>query len=135
MHHTDTTQFKESLKYYTTRPDEMLKMYDQVIARLDSLQKAKAKVIKPVVAKPSDKNTLQLADSIKKAQAKIDSVKKAEANKKKMDSLRSMKFKLIMGTDINIKAQKMRDSIRKAKRQHRRILKIIEKKPDAVPDK
>ncbi len=138
MHHTDTTQFKASVKYYTTRPDVMLKMYDKVLARLDSLQKAKAQPVKPaVVPKASDKNTKQLADSIKKAQAKTDSANKAKAKadsikaKKKADSLRTAKFKLLSGKDI---AQKVkRDSVKKVKHKHHPVVKPIQTPPNAVP--
>ncbi|HEY5326215.1 MAG TPA: DUF4296 domain-containing protein, partial [Mucilaginibacter sp.] len=46
-YHTDSAQFKKSLKYYTTQPDELEAMYDQVLANLkqktDSLNKLQQK--------------------------------------------------------------------------------------------
>ena len=50
LHHTDTTQFKESLKFYATRPDLLTDIYTGVTNRLDSLQAAKTKAVKPAVA-------------------------------------------------------------------------------------
>ena len=42
-HHTDSAQFKKSMRYYTTHPDELARMYDSVAAKLqvkyDSLNK------------------------------------------------------------------------------------------------
>jgi hypothetical protein len=42
-HHTDSVQFKASLKYYTTQPVELQAIYDQVLVNLkkktDSLSK------------------------------------------------------------------------------------------------
>lgn len=42
-HHTDTTMFKKSVMYYASKPDELEKMYQQVMTNLqakgDSLSK------------------------------------------------------------------------------------------------
>jgi len=42
-HHTDSLQFKNSLKYYTVHPDKLQKIYDEVIPilkkKLDSVNK------------------------------------------------------------------------------------------------
>jgi hypothetical protein len=42
-HHTDSVQFKKSLKYYATQPTELQKMYEQILTNLkqktDSLNK------------------------------------------------------------------------------------------------
>jgi len=46
-YHTDTAQFRRSLRYYALRPDELLLIYTQVQknlqAKSDSLQKVQAK--------------------------------------------------------------------------------------------
>jgi len=46
-YHTDSVQFRKSLKYYTTQPVELSAMYDQVLANLkqktDSLTKPQLK--------------------------------------------------------------------------------------------
>jgi len=36
QYHTDSAQFKKSVKYYSTHPDVMLKMYDEITKRLQS---------------------------------------------------------------------------------------------------
>jgi hypothetical protein len=47
QHHTDSTQFKNSFKYYTSKPDKLSAVYDEVINRLkektDSLTNKPAK--------------------------------------------------------------------------------------------
>jgi hypothetical protein len=46
-YHTDSVQFKKSLKYYTTKPVELQSIYDQVLVNLkqktDSLNKLQQK--------------------------------------------------------------------------------------------
>jgi hypothetical protein len=48
--HTDSAQFKKSMKYYTTQTDELLKMYDEVAKILqhktDSLSKIRTQEAK-----------------------------------------------------------------------------------------
>ncbi|MBW4890770.1 DUF4296 domain-containing protein [Mucilaginibacter sp. HMF5004] len=138
MHHTDTTQFRESLKYYATRPDLMNDIYTGVTRRLDSLLKAKTKVVKEVKPQASQKTTAQIADSVKKAQVKADSVKKVKADsvkliqaKKRIDSVKASKLRMKVIMDVNKKAKIRRDSIRKAK-HNKNPVKIIT--PDAVPN-
>jgi hypothetical protein len=129
MHHTDTAEFKKSLQFYSTRPDLLVNIYSVVVDRLDSLQKARAKAAaakKPAVLKASQKTTAQMADSVKKAQAKTDSINTA-AGKRKTDSLRAAKFRMKMVTDVNKKTKAVRDSIRKAKKLHKK-----HKKPDTT---
>jgi hypothetical protein len=120
-HHTDTTQFAKSLKFYSTRPDLLLSIYTGVTNRLDSLQKAKEKEKAKKAVKPgggaSSKNTIQLADSVKKAQQQADSIKKAK-DKRQADSVRLREGRMKMVVDVNKKAKARRDSIRKAKRRH-----------------
>ena len=45
--HTDTLQFRKSVQYYTTQPDEMQAMYDEILLKLkaksDSINKAQLK--------------------------------------------------------------------------------------------
>jgi hypothetical protein len=122
LHHTDTTQFKQSLKYYSEHPDKMLAIYEGVVNRLDSLQKAKEKKIKPVAPQASSKSTAQMVDSVKKATAKADSVKKVQ-DKKTADSIRAVKPKLKLSKAARRKAR--RDSIRKARFKHPIIIKTI----------
>ncbi len=47
VHHTDTVQFKKSMKYYSLRPDKLNTIYDGVVRRLtkkvDSLQQIQQK--------------------------------------------------------------------------------------------
>jgi hypothetical protein len=122
MHHTDTAEFKKSLQFYSTRPDLLVDIYTGVVDRLDSLQKARAKAaaaIKPVIPKASQKTTAQMADSVKKAQAKTDSIKTAN-DKRKADSARVAKLRIKMVVDVNKKAKAVRDSIRKAKKLHKK---------------
>jgi hypothetical protein len=131
MRHTDTAEFKKSLKFYSTRPDLMNEIYDGVTNRLDSLQKAREKMIKPAVPAASQKNTQQLADSVKKVQVKTDSVNTTK-EKRKADSLRMIKFRMKMVKDVKDRAKVVRDSIRKAKKHHKKHIKPVI--PNAVPN-
>lgn len=136
LHHTDTNQFKASLKYYSTRPDMLNDIYTGITTRLDSLQQARAKQIAAAAAKKakaSQKTTKQLTDSITKAQAKekhkADSVKTA----KKADSVRAARFKntLLKNTLDNKKAKA--DSVRKAKKhKHHKKVKPAQPATNAV---
>lgn len=55
LHHTDSTQFKKSFKYYVNKPDQLEAVYDDVINRLkqktDSLNKSVSKPTDAVPAK------------------------------------------------------------------------------------
>ena len=126
MHHTDTTQFKESMKFYTTRPDLMTRIYFTVTKTLDSLQAAKTKAVKPVVApKASQKTTQQITDSVNKAQA---------LEKKKADSIKAVQFKLAAkkGMEIISKTDSLKQA--KKKKKHHAKLKPIQTPPNAVPN-
>jgi hypothetical protein len=90
-HRTDSTQFKKSMQYYTTRPDKFAIIYGRVTSnlkeKLDSLTKLKPKVNQDSLQKAKTKQT---ADSIQKVRTskKADSLhivevlKKAKAVKK-----------------------------------------------------
>jgi hypothetical protein len=63
-YHTDSAQFKKSFKYYATKPAELQKMYEQILATLK-----------------------QKTDSLNKVQRKTDSlnrIKQRELNKSKI---------------------------------------------------
>jgi len=126
LHHTDTTQFKASMKFYTTRPDLMTRIYYTVTKTLDSLQAAKTKAVKPVVApKASQKTTQQITDSVNNAQ---------EKEKRKADSIKIAQFKLTAKKNMEIISKT--DSLKKAKKKkkHHHKVKPIQTKPDAVPN-
>jgi hypothetical protein len=71
-YHTDSTQFKKSLRYYTTHPIELNLIYNGILDRLkvkaDSLQKIANKIAADSAA-------------IKKITAKADSMKKVGIKK------------------------------------------------------
>lgn len=79
VHHTDTAQFKKSMRYYSLHPDKLNTIYDDVIKgltkKVDSLQKSKPK------APPIDIKAKHKLDSITQAkiQPRLDSVRKAQA--------------------------------------------------------
>lgn len=86
-HQTDSIQFKKSFKYYSSRPEQLSKMYEVVVKKMtvgnDVLNKAYQDSIKKVVRRDSIKNAVRL-DSLKKV-AKRDSIKKVVF---KRDSIR-----------------------------------------------
>ncbi len=43
-YHTDSVQFRKSLIYYSTKPDELLTMYDQILKNLNSKKDSLEKV-------------------------------------------------------------------------------------------
>ncbi|MDB4926011.1 DUF4296 domain-containing protein [Mucilaginibacter sp.] len=73
QYHTDSAQFKRSVKYYTTQPEILIKMYADVAALLqiknDSLNK--------VVAKENSAKAKEVIEKAKKnAKLKADSLKR-----------------------------------------------------------
>ncbi|MGV8879161.1 MAG: DUF4296 domain-containing protein [Sphingobacteriaceae bacterium] len=98
-HQTDSIQFKKSFKYYSSRPEQLSKMYDVVVKKMnvrnDVLNKDYQDSVKKVVRKDSIKNALRL-DSLKKV-ARRDSTKKVifkrDSTRKRVvkDSLRKVK--------------------------------------------
>jgi hypothetical protein len=60
--HTDTTQFKKSMKYYTQHPDILLKMYDKISVDL----KAKSDSLNKVSQARQKDDEKRRMDSIKK---------------------------------------------------------------------
>ena len=72
-YHTDSAQFRRSLKYYSTQPTVLLAIYDQVSQNLkqktDSLNKTQTKNIHNADSINKIKNA-GMADSLKKAQIK-----------------------------------------------------------------
>lgn len=109
--HTDTTQFKKSLKFYTTRPEILIEIYNGIGRRLqkkiDSLQKIKPKVNK-------------------------DSVKMAAFKQKRLDSLKNVKVKATADSLKKVKAKAKKDSLKKVKPKHKKLKKHKLIKPNAV---
>jgi hypothetical protein len=108
QYHTDSAQFKRSMKYYTTQTDILMGMYDQVKKNLqikiDSLNKViAAETVKKAAEekKARDKAAKQKADSIKKIQLKNPPVNKAaeekkardKATKRRVDSIKKIRLK------------------------------------------
>ncbi|WP_164849877.1 DUF4296 domain-containing protein [Mucilaginibacter limnophilus] len=71
-HHTDSAQFTKSLKYYASKPEELLAVYDEVLKKLqtksDSLNKvfqketaanAKKQLTKPTVVRYRQADTIK----------------------------------------------------------------------------
>ncbi|RKR85537.1 uncharacterized protein DUF4296 [Mucilaginibacter gracilis] len=89
VHHVDTTLFKKSIKFYSTRPDLLGEIYTGITERLqkkiDSLQKHKPKMNQDSLKKA---NVKRAADSIKtaKARLKLDSAQRAKGQRT-LDSL------------------------------------------------
>ncbi len=89
QYHTDSAQFKRSMKYYSTQTDVLLEMYDQVNknlqAKTDSLNKAIAAeaVKKAAEEKKAQEKAAKLhADSIKKGLFKDSLQINAQTGKK-----------------------------------------------------
>jgi hypothetical protein len=72
QYHTDSAQFKKSVKYYTTQPDELIKMY----ADINKILQAKSDSFAKVLAAETKRTTL-IAQQKAKAheKAKQDSIK------------------------------------------------------------
>ena len=138
LHHIDTTQFKESLKYYSEHTDLMNDIYAGVTARLDSTLKVMTSpVVPPVTNKASQKvakkTAKDIADSIKNAQLakqKTDSI----INKRKTDSVTLARFKAATQKTLAATKKAKRDSIKKAKK-HKRHKKTTQTNTNAVPNK
>jgi hypothetical protein len=125
--HTDSGTFKKSLNYYTTAPDKLTAIYDQVDSKIkvisDSLNKVQTNERRAAMKADSLRN-VHKADSLKKAlknpakaAQRADSLKKAQKLLKvhKADSLKK---------EQKLKAHKA-DSLKKLKPKH----------PDALPKK
>ena len=66
---TDSTQFKNSFKYYSKQPEVMLEMYTDVISRLQAKNDSLTKVHeakKPVRKKPIRKKTITQPNALPK---------------------------------------------------------------------
>ncbi len=88
QYHTDSAQFKKSVKYYTTQPEEMMKMYDEINkllqAKTDSLNKVIA--AEALKARTEEAKAMKKAEKLKQdsiAKARQDSIKHANALPKK----------------------------------------------------
>jgi hypothetical protein len=101
--HTDSATFKKSMDYYSTDPDRLSAIYDQVDikikALLDSVNLVQTKIRKAAMRTDSLK-----ADSVKKAQ------KKMSKSELKADSLKKT-------TQLKLKAAHTADSVKKAMRK------------------
>lgn len=143
--HTDSAIFKKSLNYYSTQPDKLSVIYDQVDARIkaltDSVNLVQTKIRQAQLKADSLKN-----DSVKKARQKMskselkaDSIKTAARVKlqaqRTADSLKKVQ------ESLRKPVQKI-DSLKKAMRQKRKaahiadsLKKLKQKHPDALPKK
>lgn len=105
-HHTDSAQFKRSMKYYTTQPEIMLKIYDNVNKKLQAKNDSLAMIIlkdQQRVVKDQEKAAKQLQTiNEKKEKARQDSMlrmikeherklMKENAKKFKLDSIKRLK--------------------------------------------
>jgi hypothetical protein len=110
--HTDSAQFRKSMKYYADEPDKLSTIYDEVDKRIktmmDSVNQIQTK--KRLITQKAD--SLK-TDSVRKATMKLVKPMKPGS---KADSLQKIRVKKIMDTKL--------DSIKKLK--HR-------PKPNAVP--
>lgn len=88
-HGVDSATFKKSVKYYAGKPDELVKMYDEVAdilkAKKDSVSKLQSKFVAREARKRAAKNKADSLkrDSIKARSNKADSLKRGLLTKPK----------------------------------------------------
>jgi hypothetical protein len=111
--HTDSATFRKSMNYYSSEPEKISAIYDDVDNRMkamsDSVNLIQAKERKAQMKADSIK-AVHLADSIKKAQRKPAAIRKADSLKKVQET----------------KVRQRIDSLKKLKKQ---------KRSDALPKK
>lgn len=79
QYHTDSAQFKRSVRYYTSNPDVLIKMYDDVNKMLQFKADSLNKLITAETVKANKRQT----DALKKSQKKQqDSIAKAKSQPK-----------------------------------------------------
>jgi DNA polymerase III delta prime subunit len=99
QHHTDSAQFKKSMKYYAIQPEIMLKIYDDVNKKLQAKNDSLAMIIlkdQQRVVKDQEKVAKQLETiNAKKEKTRQDSMlKMIKEHERKIMKENTRKFKL-----------------------------------------
>src|ERR1700754_819165 len=100
--HTDSAAFRKSMNYYSTEPEKISAIYDEVDNRVKALSDSINLVqnnLRKATMKADSIKAAHVADSIKKAQQKpaalrkVDSLKKVQETKarQRVDSLKKLK--------------------------------------------
>jgi putative heme degradation protein len=111
QYHTDSAQFKKSMRYYTTQPETMLKIYDDV----NKILQAKTDSLNMIIMKDQQRIVKDQAKTGKKLQDKT-----AKAEKMRQDSL----LKKIRVHELKL----MKENEKKYKQQS--LKKLKEAKPN-----
>jgi len=117
QHHTDSATFKRSMKYYTMRDDDMVKMYDEVNKKLQVKQDSILAVITKEQAIATNRAQKMQKEQERKAKLRQDSL-----NKKYQQDIKGIKKdSLVKAKKIAIEKAK-KDAIQKARASGKKAL-------------